>query len=204
MTAPLGWLAVKGKPGDAVFAELDLVAHAETSTHAKRGFAIALPSGWFVVVTRFASPLLTEDTLLPLSKGCQVIGVQYDPSSTSFATCYVEGEVAWHVEHGASESDVRILVTSGTLPSAFDVLHARFEMEQDLADEEGHDVDCFLALPVELAETVTGFEYDLAASAYGLTAFDGWKLGQEAIPRAASRRLRRRMARAARPWWKFW
>jgi hypothetical protein len=203
MAGSRGWLAVKGKAGEAVLAELDLVRTGETASHAQRGLFIALPSGWFVVITRFGSPLLTEDSLLPLSRGCTVVGVQWDESEISVATAYQDGKPAWHVEHNG-ESGVRVLVTSGELPSSFDILHARFETEQDAADITGEDVDCFHALPVELAETVTGFEYELGAGAYGVTAFEAWKVGQEAIPRAASRRLRRRMARSARPWWKFW
>lgn len=203
MAGSRGWLAVKGKDGPAVLAELELVRTEDTSSHPQRGMSIALPSGWFVVITRFASPLLTEDSLLPLSQGCKVIGVQWDEASVSVATAYENGKPAWHVEHNA-ESAVRVLVTSGELPPPFDVLHARFESEQDAADEAGEDVDCFHALPVELAETVTGFEYEFGAGAYGVPAFEGWKIGQEPIPRATSRRLRRRMARSARPWWKFW
>lgn len=203
MAGSRGWLAVKGKDGAAIFAELDLVRTDEAATHPQRGASIALPNGWFVIITRFASPLLTEDSLLPLSAGCSVIGVQWEQDGLSVATAYENGKPAWHVEHNG-ESGVRVLVTSGLLPAAFDILHARFEIEQDAADAAGDDVDCFHALPVELAETVTGFEYELGAGAYGLAAFDGWKIGQEAIPRAASRRLRRRMARSARPWWKFW
>jgi len=203
MAGSRGWLAVKGKDGPAVLAELELVRTEDTSSHPQRGMCIALPSGWFVVITRFASPLLTEDSLLPLSQGCKVIGVQWDEASVSVATAYENGKPAWHVEHNA-ESAVRVLVTSGELPPPFDVLHARFESEQDAADEAGEDVDCFHALPVELAETMTGFEYEFGAGAYGVPAFEGWKIGQEPIPRATSRRLRRRMARSARPWWKFW
>lgn len=203
MAATLGWLAVKGKDDAAVFAELDLARNGETSPRAKRGFCLALPSGWFVVVARAGSPLLTEDSLLPLSKGCRVVSVQHD-ETYSVATCYENGAVLWHVEHAAQDAEVRVLVTSGHLPPGFDVLHARFESEQDLADADGRDVDCFIALPVELAEMVTGFEYDFGAAAYGLPAFEGWKMGEEVISRAASRRLRRRMARSARPWWRFW
>jgi hypothetical protein len=203
MAGTRGWLAVKGKESAAVLAELDLVGTGEAYPKAERGACIALPNGWFVVITRFASPLLTEDSLLPLSKGCTVVAVQWDEASVSVATAWANGKPAWHVEHNG-ESGVRVLVTSGELPPSFDALHARFEAEQDEADAAGDDVDCFHALPVELAETATGFEYDLAAKAYGVPAFDGWKMGQEAIPRAASRRLRRRMARSARPWWRFW
>jgi len=204
MPATLGWLAIKGKDETAVFAELDLTRNGETSPRAKRGFCLTLPSGWFVVVARAGSPLLVEDAVLPLSKGCTVVSVQYDATAYSMATCYEDGAVRWHVEHAAQADEVRVLVSSGSLPPGFDVLHARFESEQDLADADGRDVDCFLALPVELAEMVTGFEYDFGAAAYGVTAFDGWKMGEEVIPRAASRRLRRRMARSARPWWRFW
>ncbi|QWT19976.1 hypothetical protein KPL74_19780 [Bacillus sp. NP157] len=203
MSTNRGWLAVKGKDGAAVFAELDLVPSGEAAPRARRGMAMMLPNGWFVVVTRFASPLLTEDSLLALSKGCRVVAVQWDETAASFATAYEDGKPAWHVEHNTDSEAVRVLVTSGQLPPTFDILHARFEAEQDAADAEGNDVDCFHALPVELAEAVTGFEYDMGAGAYGVAQFDGWKMGEDAIPRAASRRLKR-MIRASRPWWKFW
>ncbi|SKB37338.1 hypothetical protein [Luteibacter sp. 22Crub2.1] len=210
MGVSVGWLAVKGKDGDAVLAALDLVRNEQTTTEPRRGYAIELPSGWFVVVTRFASPLIAEESLRPLSRGCTVITCEQEEHvMVSAATCYVDGLRTWHVEHDGEGDDVRHIVSHGEPPPAFDAIHARIEALQDASDAEGDDVDHFYSLPPELAQSVTTFDVDLPASAYGKLVFTGWTAKETLAPGATPqlpRKLRREMvkARAARPWWKFW
>jgi len=104
MGASIGWLAVKGKDSDAVLGALDLVRNEQTESHPRRGFAITLPSGWFVVVTRFASPLIAEESLRPLSRGCTVVTCEQDDQQlVSAATCYVDGLRTWRVEHDGQQ-----------------------------------------------------------------------------------------------------
>jgi hypothetical protein len=205
-----GWLAVKGKDGDAVLSALDLVRNDQTSTHPRRGFAIALPSGWFVVVTRFASPLIAEESLRPLSHGCTVVTCAQDEQQlVSSATCYVDGIRSWHVEHDGQQDDTRHLSSRGNLPVAFDVIHARIESLQDKADSYGDDLDHFFTLPPELAQSVTMFDDDVPCTAYGDVVFQGWTPVETLTPGGKPQipwNLRREMvkARAARPWWQFW
>jgi hypothetical protein len=206
----IGWLAVRGKDADAVLAELDLVRNEQTATDARRGFAIALPSGWFVVVTRFASPLIAEASLRPLSRGCTVVTCeQEDHTMVSAATCYINGLRTWHVEHDGQEGATRHVVCKGEPPRAFDAIHARIEALQDASDAEGDDADHFYSLPPELAQSVTTFDVDLRANAYGEVVFTGWTAKETLKPGTKPQipwKLRREMvkARASRPWWKFW
>lgn len=210
MGASIGWLAVKGKDADAVLGALGLVRNEQTESHPRRGFAITLPSGWFVVVTRFASPLIAEESLRPLSRGCTVITCEQDDQQlVSTATCYVDGLRTWRVEHDGQQDDTRHLASQGSLPRAFDAIHARIEALQDQADAEGEDADHFFFLPPELAHSVTTFDEARPASAYGVAAFEGWtpvealKPGRKAtLPWSVRRAMV--TARADRPWWKFW
>jgi hypothetical protein len=209
MGASIGWLAVKGKGGDEVRTALDLVPNGQTATQPRRGFSIALPNGWFVVVTRFAAPLIAEDDMRRLSRGCVLVTCEYDDDvMVSSATCYVNGIRNWRAEHDGQQDDTRDLSTSGSLPAAFDAIHARIEGLQDAADAEGDDVDHYYSLPIELAQSVTTFHADLPASAYGATACEGWVVA-EATAAAPSdpdlpRKVRKAVEKASRPWWRFW
>ncbi|MET0506166.1 MAG: hypothetical protein ABWZ85_12650, partial [Luteibacter sp.] len=78
MGTSIGWLAVNGKSADDVLAELDLVRNGQVATHPRRGFSLDLPNGWFVVVSRFATPLIAEDAVRRLSRGCTVVTCEYD------------------------------------------------------------------------------------------------------------------------------
>ncbi|WP_413625267.1 hypothetical protein [Luteibacter sp. Lutesp34] len=209
MATSIGWLAVKGKGGDDVLAELDLVRNEQTASHPRRGFALALPNGWYAVVTRFAAPLIAEDAMRRLSRGCVVVTCEYDDQvMVSSATCYVNGLRNWRAEHDGQQDDTRNLSTSGSLPAAFDAIHARMESMQDAADAEGDDVDHYYSLPIELAQSVTTFHADLPASAYGAVACEGWIPAEVATPPPADpelpRKVRKAVAKATRPWWKFW
>lgn len=210
MGVSIGWVAVKGKDADTVLGALELVRNGETTSHPRRGYAITLPSGWFVVVTRFASPLIAEASLRPLSRGCTVVTCEQDDQQlVSTAACYVDGLRSWTVEHDGQQDDTRHLASKGNLPLAFDAIHARIEALQDATDADREDVDHFYFLPPELAHGVTTFDEALPASAYGVAAFEGWTPAEALKPgRKAelSWSVRRAMvkARADRPWWKFW
>ncbi|MGF6711455.1 hypothetical protein QFZ41_002419 [Luteibacter sp. W1I16] len=209
MGASIGWLAVKGKGGDEVRAALDLVPNGHTAAQPRRGFSIALPNGWFVVVTRFAAPLIAEDDMRRLSRGCVLVTCEYDDDvMVSSATCYVNGIRNWRAEHDGQQDDTRDLSTSGSLPAAFDAIHARIESLQDAADAEGDDVDHYYSLPIELAQSVTTFHADLPASAYGATACEGWVVAEATATAPADpdlpRKVRKAVEKATRPWWKFW
>jgi hypothetical protein len=209
MGASIGWLAVKGKGGDDVRAALDLVPNGQTAAQPRRGFSIALPNGWFVVVTRFAAPLIAEEDMRRLSRGCVLVTCEYDDDvMVSSATCYVNGIRNWRAEHDGQQDDTRDLSTSGSLPAAFDAIHARIESLQDAADAEGDDVDHYYSLPIELAQSVTTFHADLPASAYGATACEGWVVAEATATAPADpdlpRKVREAVEKASRPWWKFW
>jgi hypothetical protein len=210
MGVSIGWLAVKGKDADTVLGALDLVRNGETTSHPRRGYAITLPSGWFVVVTRFASPLIAEESLRPLSRKCMVVTCEQDDQQlVSSSTCYIDGIRSWTVEHDGQQDDTRHLSSNGELPRAFDAIHARIEALQDASDADGDDADHFYFLPAELAQSVTTFDEELPASAYGATAFEGWVQAEALKPGRKPNlpwSVRRAMvkARAERPWWKFW
>jgi hypothetical protein len=209
MAASIGWLAVKGKGGDEVLAALDLVRNEQTASHPRRGFALALPNGWYAVVTRFAAPLIAEDAMRRLSRGCVVVTCEYDDQvMVSASTCYVNGLRNWRAEHDGQQDDTRDLSTSGSLPAAFDAIHARIESMQDTADAEGDDVDHYYSLPIELAQSVTTFHADLPASAFGAASYEGWTPAEVVAPPPADpdlpRKVRKAVAKATRPWWKFW
>jgi len=94
MGVSIGWLAVRGKDADTVLGALDLVRNGSTESHPRRGYAITLPSGWFVVVTRFASPLIAEESLRPLSRGCTVVTLRAGRSAAGQRSRVLRGRFA--------------------------------------------------------------------------------------------------------------
>jgi len=204
----IGWLAVNGKSADVVLAELELVRNGQVAMHPRRGFSLALPSGWFVVVSRFATPLIAEDAVRRLSRGCTVVTCEYDDHvMVSSAACYMNGLRNWRAEHDGGE-DTRQLAAIGSLPPAFDAIYARIESMQDAADAEDDDIDHYYSIPIELAQSVTTFHAGLPASAYGVGTCDGWSLVEATatppVDPDLPRKARAAVEKATRPWWKIW
>jgi hypothetical protein len=120
----------------------------------------ALADGWYLLVEnhRLKNQYVRDSVLAHLSAGCEVI------------TCTVEEHVmccevagwnnglkTWSVIHEAEKGD-KDLRTEGDMPTVFAAIRDRLIREQD------EEVDYFFEIPVELAESLTGYRHDAALS----------------------------------------
>jgi hypothetical protein len=155
------WLAVSGKPSEAVLQELGLAPTGERDElPAESPIAgTALAGGWYAVV--FDHELVAEDVLRELSTGCDVVsGAVEEHVMYSAAQLWRDGELIWRVEHAAQEG-ILDLTAEGAVPPEFESLRSRRLDEQEASGGDDADVDYVFDVPPALAQLVTGFSYDL-------------------------------------------
>jgi hypothetical protein len=156
------WLAVKGKTPAAV---LEVLGLRGTGTHEEIAesplVGAGLPSGWYLVVTDRSGHPLTRDTVLQrLSAGCEVVtGDVEEHVMVSVATGWKDGQSVWSVVHDA-QRDMEHLETQGDLPAAFGGIRDKLLSKQQAAGGRKTDVDYIFDVPVELAQSLTGYRHD--------------------------------------------
>ena len=156
------WLAVKGKPPEAVLETLGL-----RGTGAREAIAgspvvgAELPSGWYLVVADGSGHRLMRDPIVQrLSAGCEVITTDVEEHvMVSVATGWKDGQRVWSVTHDA-QRDMEHLHAEGELPAVFPSIRDRLRAEQQEAGGRRADVDHLFDVPVELAQTLTGYRHD--------------------------------------------
>jgi hypothetical protein len=187
----ISWLAVTGKSPELVLTELGLVSTGEAEEIPESPITGArLPSGRFLVfANRFDSPLVSEASLRILSRGCDVVSCRVEEHVMfSSATCYVDGEQSWHVEHDA-QAGIYSLESSGELPDASAEIFESLMGQQAAAGGAEAEVDYIHDAPISLAEAIVGFRHDQDIVGAGEEPFE--VLFMKAIGRA-------------KPWWKVW
>lgn len=192
----ISWIAVRGKPADAVLDALDLARTGEFEDIAESPLvAAALPDGWTLVQAEgFDAPLVAARRLAPLSAGATVLAcVIEEHVMVSELTGYIDGVEAWHVAHDAQVAADH-LVARGALPEAFEAIAARLRAEQAEADAAGDSVDCIHDIPVALGEALCGYRHDAMVDGE-----DGAPLRFETLADRGGAHTAK-----ARPWWKLW
>ena len=168
------WLAVKGKAPEAVLETLGL-----RRTGAREAIAgspvvgAALPGGWYLVVAARSGHRLMRDPMVQrLSAGCDVItGDVEEHVMVSVATGWKDGQRVWSVTHDA-QRDMEHLQAEGELPAAFTSIRDRLRAEQQEAGGSRADVDHIFDVPVELAQTLTGYRHDAEIPGAGAEPFE--------------------------------
>ena len=77
----------------------------------------------------------------------------------SRATGWAEGERKWSASHDAQRARDH-LEAEGEVPEAYPTIMAGAKMKQALANENKKRVDYLFDVPVDLAQSVTGFRHD--------------------------------------------
>jgi hypothetical protein len=156
------WLAVNGKPPATVLETLGLRGTGTREEIAESPIVGAqLPTGWYLVVAgRSGHRLMSDPVLQRLSAGCEVVaGDVEEHVMVSVATGWQNGRRIWSVKHDAQRERGH-LQTEGELPAAFTSIRDRLRSEQQKADGDGGGVDYIFDIPVELADTLTGYRHD--------------------------------------------
>jgi|SRR5688572_14718508 len=161
MGASTSWLAVKGKPREAVLQALGLGPGT-----AEEGWDTGLqgcefPNGWYVVAARgYFHRVMSDGVLKRISAGCEAVagGVETHVMAST-ATGWRDGRQIWRADH-QSENGIEDLTTEGELPAVFAAIHEGLRAEQ--AAEGGPDcgVDFIFDVPVKLCRALTGYDYD--------------------------------------------
>ena len=92
-----------------------------------------------------------------LSAGCEVITADVEEHvMVSVATGWKDGQRVWSVTHDA-QREMEHLQAEGELPAVFTSIRDRLRAEQQEAGGRRADVDHLFDVPVELAQTLTGY-----------------------------------------------
>jgi hypothetical protein len=168
------WLAVKGKARASVLEALGLRGTGAREEIAESPIVGAeLPNGWFLVVgDRSGHRLMRDPSVQRLSAGCEVVtGDVEEHVMVSVATGWKEGRRVWSVTHDA-QRDREHLQTEGELPAVFTSIRDRLRSEQQAAGGRDADVDYIFDVPVELAQTLTGYRHDADIPGTGPEPFE--------------------------------
>ena len=179
------WSAVKGKPPAAVLETLGLRGTGTREEIAESPIVgTELPSGWYLVVaSRSGHRLMSDQNVQRLSAGCDVVtGDVEEHVMVSVATSWKDGRRVWTVTHDA-QRDMEHLQAEGELPATFVSIRDRLRSEQQAAGGRKADVDYIFDVPVELAQTLTGYRHNADIPGAGAEPFE---ILVETLPSAAA------------------
>ena len=188
------WVAVRGKPGERLLAELALRATGERVEFPQgEWFGVSLPSGWYVVLrANHCEPKEFGDRALEaLSGGCEVIvGSAEEHVMVCSVGLWKDGERKWWVQHDAQEGTYH-LACEGTPPASYAGFVHTYRKEQDAEGGATADVDLIFEVPLALGTELTGFRYDADVPGEDSTPYE--------VLEAASAAPNERKSR-----WKLW
>ena len=162
MGASASWLAVKGKAGAKVLADLGLRVGQSPGDAEESGLqGCDFPNGWYVIAAAdYGHPLTEPATLRPLSVGCEVVAGGVETHVMCSTACgWKNGREVWWVDHD-SEAGVENLSTRGELPAAFHSIHEDLQAKQEAEGGPDCGVDFIFSVPEELTKALTGYHYD--------------------------------------------
>lgn len=154
----ISWAAVRGRPAEAVRAELGLEPTGERNEVPEGPFcATALEGGWTLVVADDCDLFVKDALLASLSAGCEVVACSVEEHvMASVATAWRDGREAWRVTHDAQTS-LEHLEARGNPPKELTELQAA-ALEQ--LRTEVDPPDFVFDVPLELAKSIVGYKHD--------------------------------------------
>ncbi|MFI5458361.1 MAG: hypothetical protein ACHRXM_23270 [Isosphaerales bacterium] len=156
----LSWLAVKGRSAAAVRNELGIHGNGRHEEFPESDVVGAeLPGGWYLVVAN-RIPVRDDAVLRRLSCGCELVTCFVEEHAmVSYAARWTDGTRVWSVAHDAQQ-DREHLETEGDLPADFGSIRDRLRSDQEAAGGRKAGVDYIFDVPVQLAESLTGYRHD--------------------------------------------
>jgi hypothetical protein len=157
------WVAVRGKPGEHLLAELGLRATGERVEFPEgEWFGVSLSSGWYLVLRAdHSQPTEFRDRALEaLSSSCEmIVGSAEEHVMVSSMAFWKEGERKWRVVHDAQEGAYH-LACDGDLPASYAGFVDTYRKQQDAEGGDTADVDMIFEVPLALGVELTGFRHD--------------------------------------------
>jgi hypothetical protein len=155
----LSWIAVKGKPPQAVRDEFSFRLTDKREEFPESELtAVEMPSGWYVIVSNRSEQVVSDAAMQRLSSsGCELVTCFVEEHvMVSRATGWKEGQLVWSVTHDAQKGLLHLDV-QGEPPAAFAAIRDRKFAEQAAGDR---DCDYLFDIPVETARSVAGYRHD--------------------------------------------
>jgi hypothetical protein len=118
--------------------------------------AVALPGGWYVVLTNLDERFSGDELLSKLSKGGEAVGCFLEEHVMMISAGWRDGRIEWSISH-ESEQGLDDLGLVGTRPSQLDALESAARANR-AAQPQGPDY--FFDVPVDLAGALTGFNHN--------------------------------------------
>jgi hypothetical protein len=153
----LSWIAVRGKPVEQVWQELELRPCGRSAETPNVPFCSAVLSGGWVLVCAHKDDRFAKEALLRrVSLGSDVVGCYVEEHvNFSQSARWNDGVKRWSVTHSGEHAEDH-LDAHGDLPAEFPALAA----EARAALEREPEADWFSEPPVDLAKRLTGFRHD--------------------------------------------
>ncbi|MES2695169.1 MAG: hypothetical protein V4773_16970 [Verrucomicrobiota bacterium] len=160
----ISWIALRSKTPEAAARLLGLKPTGRTEQIAESPFSgLQLETGWYVVVLQGCEhPLVQHASLQQVSADAEALAVWLEEHVMACSAQYWKnGGQVWAVTHEAEGMEDE-LVEEGPLPAPYAEIKQRLLAEQQTAD----GVDYLFNIPLELAESVTGFMHDKAIAGH--------------------------------------
>jgi hypothetical protein len=182
----LSWLAIKGKPLQAVLDEIGFCAIGVSEEIPESALSAAeLPNDWHLIVSNQSEAVVPDDLLRRLSANCEAITCFAEEHvMCSHAAGWKDGNKRWSVIHNAQKQRHH-LETQGDLPPWFGSILSQLESKQREADARKQRVDFIFDVPIELAYTITGYRHDRSVPGLSGKPFEVL-LGSAPAPPASS------------------
>jgi hypothetical protein len=158
----LSWLAVRGKPPQAVRDELQFRATGEREEFPESDLsAVEMPNGWYLVVSQRSELVASVAVITRLSSSGGEVVTCFVEEHVMFsgATRWKDGSKTWSVSHN-SQNRRDHLDAQGDLPPGFSSIVADLKAKQHEADASKRRVDFIFDVPVALAHALVGYRYD--------------------------------------------
>jgi hypothetical protein len=155
----LSWIAVKGKPPQAVRDEFSFrMTNKREEIPESDLSAVEMPSGWYLIVSNHTEQVVSDAAMRRLaSSGCELVTCFVEEHvMVSRATGWKDGQLRWSVTHDAQKGLLHLDV-QGEPPAEFAAIRDRIVAEQ--AADDG-SCDYLFDIPVETARSAAGYRHD--------------------------------------------
>jgi hypothetical protein len=122
--------------------------------------AAQLPNGWSIIWSNDFGWIETQSVKLPFPSQRAIACQLHEGLMFSAVHGAKDGVEMWSLSHDA-QADLHDLSIFGDLPTTFVEIRDRLFAEQKAEDETRAEVDFIFDIPIELAQSVTGFRHDL-------------------------------------------
>ena len=172
----VAWVAVKGKPADAVLAEIGLARTGEfVEDDGDMEFGlVTMPSGWIIVLNNFGlGGFLLGFPLDAVKVGAEVLTCYvYENTGMSMLCAYRDAQEVWTVTHDV-EKGLGHLEVDGDPPAPFARMRAEADASRTESDREAWEpFDYHFGIAIDLGEALTGFHYAKSVEGLGPTPYE--------------------------------